>query len=210
MRWWIAAALAISLFLGACSSSDSSSSNDHTSHEATPQANDSGLPALTFTNTGGTKVPLVVEVADDGGEMSCGLMHRTELPEDQGMIFVYTEDANGGFWMRNTLLPLSIAYTAADGRIVDILDMAPVPAPGNTPFRLPNGSIVPVGDGQQAPPGAVWATYPPRGPYRYAIEVNQGWFARNKIAIGDHVDVSAALSNPGAATPPPICVERGT
>jgi uncharacterized membrane protein (UPF0127 family) len=206
MRWWIAAALAIPLLLGACSSSDSSDSGN----AAAAQSNDSGLPVLNFTNSGGTKVPLVVEVANDAGEMSCGLMHRTELPDDQGMIFVYEQDADGGFWMRNTLLPLSIAYTAADGRIVDILDMAPVPAPGNTPFRLPNGSIVPVGDGQQAPPGAVWATYPPRQSYRYAIEVNQGWFARHNIAIGDHVDVSAALTNPDAATPPPICVERGT
>ncbi|MGD9889766.1 MAG: DUF192 domain-containing protein [Dehalococcoidia bacterium] len=206
MRWRIAAALAIVMLISACSSSD----NSNSSNEAAAKPNDSGLPVLTFTSSGGANASLAVEVANDTNEMTCGLMHRTELPDDQGMIFVYAEDANGGFWMRNTLLPLSIAYTAADGRIVDILDMAPVPAPGNTPFRLPDGSIVPVGDGQQPPPGAVWATYPPRQSYRYAIEVNQGWFARNNIAIGDHVDVSAALANPDAATPPPICVERGT
>jgi uncharacterized membrane protein (UPF0127 family) len=206
MRWRIAAALAITLILGACSSSDSGNSGN----EASAQSNDSDLPVLTFTTSRGKSVPLVVEVADDGNEMSCGLMHRTELPDDQGMIFAYTQDTDGGFWMRNTLIPLSIAYTAADGRIVDILDMAPVPAPGNTPFRLPDGSIVPVADGQPAPPGAVWATYPPRQSYRYAIEVNQGWFSRQGIAIGDHVDISAALSDPNAATPSPICAERGT
>lgn len=208
MRWRIATAvMLVTLMIGACSSSDKGGADNN---EASAHAHDAGLPLLTFTTAGGDRVPLAVEVADEAHEMTCGLMHRTELPAEQGMIFIYTQDAAGGFWMRNTLIPLSIAYTAADGRIVDILDMAPVPAPGNTPYRLPDGSIVPVADGQQPPPGATWMTYPPRGPYRYAIEVNEGWFARHEIAIGDHVDVSAALSDPAAATPPPICTERGT
>lgn len=207
MRWWVglAVVLVVSVIGGCASSGEGSQGN-----EAERSAVDAGLPALAFRTSGGEVVQLAVEVADDAQEMGCGLMHRTELAEDRGMLFVYTEDSTGGFWMRNTLIPLSIAYTAADGRIVDILDMAPVPAPGNTPYRLPDGRIVPVGDGQPVPAGAAWVTYPPRAPYRYAIEANQGWFADHGIAVGDRVDVSEALAEPNAAAPPPICAERGT
>ena len=167
------------------------------------------LPVVTFTGGQGRTATLAVEVADDGAEMQCGLMHRTSLPDDQGMIFIYAEDSAGGFWMRNTLLPLSIAYVAADGRIVDILDMKPVPEPKMTPFRLPNGTEVAVRDGERPPDGAMWVTYPPRGPYRFAIETNQGWFGRHGIAVGDKTDVSKAAQGRDAAAPPPICVERG-
>jgi uncharacterized membrane protein (UPF0127 family) len=187
----------------------SRSSGANTAGGDTAAGGGADLPTVTFTVSDGSHVPLRVEVADNDSEKGCGLMHRTELPDDQGMLFVFTADSTGGFWMRNTLIPLSIAYTAADGRIVDILDMQPVPAPGNTPYRLPDGRVVPVGDGQQPPAGAVWETYPPRAPYRYAIEVNQGWFDRHGIAIGNHVDLATALANADRAVPPPICAERG-
>ncbi|MGH2586593.1 MAG: DUF192 domain-containing protein [Dehalococcoidia bacterium] len=227
MRLWLAvgAVLLAALMVG-CSSDKESSGG-----VAQAQSPAGGLPVLTFTTSSGETVPLAVEVADDSDEMSCGLMHRTELADDQGMLFAYTSDTSGGFWMRNTLIPLAIAYVGADGRIVDILEMEPVPGPGYTPFqspdgsmlaiadghasyRRPDGSIVVVADGQPAPQDAVrvtlpWVTYPPRAPYRYVVEANQGWFDRHGIAVGDQVDVSPALADADAAVPPSICVERG-
>jgi len=174
-----------------------------------PNGTDTGLPSITFTTAKGQTVALAVEVADDSEEMQCGLMHRTSLPADQGMIFLYQMDSSGGFWMRNTLISLSIAYVAADGRIVDILDMEPVLASKHTPYRLPDGSMVAVADGQPVPAGAVWLTYPPRGPYRSAIEVNRGWFGANGIAIGDRVNTSAVSVGGSAGQPPMICREQG-
>jgi len=227
MRFWlVVGAVLLAVLMAGCSSEQESSGG-----VAQAQSPEGGLPVLTFTTSSGEIVPLAVEVADDSAEMGCGLMHRTELPDEQGMLFAYTADTSGGFWMRNTLIPLAIAYAGADGRIVDILEMEPVPGPGHTPFQLPDGSrlaiadgqapyrladgsIVVIADGQPAPQGATrvtlpWVTYPPRAPYRHVIEANQGWFARHGIEIGDHVDVSAALAAADAAVPPPICAERG-
>lgn len=203
MRWGVlGAVVCLALLASACGRDGESAGGNGAS------AAGSGLPAITFTTAKGETVVLSVEVADDPDEKQCGLMHRTSLPADQGMIFAYTEDTGGGFWMRNTLIPLSIAYASGDGRIVDILDMQPVPAPGNTPYLLPDGRNVAVADGQPVPAGAVWVTYPPRGMYRYAIEVNQGWFATHGIAVGDRVDPAVTIGA-SAGTPPPICRERG-
>jgi uncharacterized membrane protein (UPF0127 family) len=77
------------------------------------------------------------------------------------MIFVYTEDTQGGFYMRNTLVPLSIAFIGADGVIIDIQDMQPL---DETLHYAP-------------------------APYRYAVEVNQGWYGRNGIRVGDGVEL---------------------
>lgn len=178
---------------------------------ATEHGNDhggSGLPLVVFTTAAGQTVTIAVEVADEPEEKQCGLMHRTSLPDGQGMIFVYDQDSGGGFWMRNTLIPLSIAYISGDGRIVDILDMEPVPAAGHTPYRLADGSSVAIADGQPVPAGAAWVTYPPRGLYRYAIEANRGWFARHGIAAGDRLD-PAVTAGERDGTPAPICRERG-
>jgi uncharacterized membrane protein (UPF0127 family) len=82
-----------------------------------------------------------------------GLMFVTDptLGGYDGMLFQFDEDGSGGFWMKDTRLPLSIAYVAADGSVVSTADMAPCP------------------DGTERCPG-----YPPDGPYRYAVEVVQG------------------------------------
>ncbi len=170
----------------------------------------STLPAITFAPADGGSVPLGVEVVDTPEESACGLMHRESLPEEQGMLFVFAGDSRGGFWMRNTLVPLSIAYIAADGRIVDILDMRATTRPYTYPYALPDGTIVDLAEDQTPPSGAVLVTYPPRAAYRYAVEVNQGWYARHGIAIGDRVDLAEAVQRADAAAPPPICAERGT
>jgi len=174
------------------------------------RADDPALPLIAFTRADGTAVPLAVEVADDDRERSCGLMHRTSLPDEQGMLFAYPDDGHfGGYWMRNTLIPLAIAYIGGNGRIVDILEMEPVPEPG-TPYRTADGQAILVRDGEQPPAGAAWITYQPRSFYQYAIEANAGWYARHGIQIGDTVDLAAALASADNATPPPVCLRLGT
>lgn len=151
---------------------------------------DSPLPVVSFRSAAGTTASLWVEVADDAEEQTCGLMHRTSMPADQGMLFVFTQDYFGGFWNRNTLIPLSVAYIAADGTIVDIVPMAAI-KPGEQPLI-------------QA------VNNPGRLGVRAVIEANDGWFARAGIGIGDVADVSAAVARAAEAAPPPICREKGT
>jgi uncharacterized protein len=106
-----------------------------------------------------------VEVARTNEEMSLGLMFRKHLGEYEGMIFVYTEYVRGAFWMRNTEIPLSIAFITKEGRIVDIRDMVPF-------------SEEPI-----APPEA----------YVYALEVNKGAFSKLGIKVGDFLKIPSGL-----------------
>ena len=86
-------------------------------------------------------------------------MFRTAMPEDSGMLFIFPIDTDGAFWMKNTLLPLSIAFIALDGRVVDIKNMDP----------------------------QTETLHQPTSKYRFALEVNQGYFTRKRINIGDLV-----------------------
>ncbi len=117
-------------------------------------------PAVTIETAAGDQVVVPVEVADSPEEREVGLMNRTSLPEDSGMIFLFDEDSSGGFWMKDTLIPLSIAFAAADGTIVSILDMEPCEA---DPCEI----------------------YDPGVTYRSALEVNKGAFSRWGVAEGD-------------------------
>lgn len=114
-----------------------------------------------FTTAAGESVELEVEIADDGAERAQGLSSRESLPENSGMVFIYAEDHLGAFWMKDTYVPLSIAFVAADGTIIDIQDMEPLT------------------EELRRPPDV----------YRNAIEANQGWFDRNGISAGDTVAV---------------------
>jgi uncharacterized membrane protein (UPF0127 family) len=98
-----------------------------------------------------------VEKAVSPGERETGLMFRTKMAENEGMLFVFERDEHLNFWMKNTVLPLSIAYIAADGTVKEILDMQPQSL-DNVP--------------------STWAV-------RYALEVNQGAFARAGVKVGD-------------------------
>jgi len=98
-----------------------------------------------------------LELAVTAEQQSRGLMFRPSLPEDQGMLFKFNQRTNGAFWMRNTLIPLSIAYIEDDGTVLDIQDMQPQSDDPHYPAR----------------------------PYWYALEVNQGWFDRNGVAPGN-------------------------
>jgi uncharacterized protein len=109
---------------------------------------------------------IALELADTPSEREQGLMGRTFLPADAGMVFVYPEDHAGSFWMKDTLIPLSIAFYAADGRILRILDMQPCKA---DPCPL----------------------YDPEVPYRGALEVNEGAFADWGITEGDWLRITS-------------------
>ena len=98
-----------------------------------------------------------VEVAKTEEERSRGLMERASLGKDEGMLFIFEAEGDHGFWMKNTLLPLSIAFIDKEGIIVQITDMKPK---------------------------TLSAHHPPK-PVLYALEMNRGWFAANRIKAGD-------------------------
>lgn len=105
---------------------------------------------------------LVVEIADTDVRRAHGLMFRQSLGADDGMLFVFDDEKTRAFWMRNTRIPLSIAYIDKNKKIVDIQDMQPALDSDPNPLQ-----------------------YPSRQPAMYALEMNLGWFARNNVKVGD-------------------------
>ena len=102
---------------------------------------------------------LSVEVASTPGTRETGLMNRFSLQSDHGMLFVFEAPQPLAFWMKNTSIPLSIAFVDRNGRILNIEDMRPQDE----------------------------ATHWSKGQALYAIEMRQGWFAARGIAAGDVV-----------------------
>lgn len=96
------------------------------------------------------------EVAETQEQRAIGLMHRSSMPTNAGMLFVFEQAGVQCFWMKNTLLPLSIAFVADDGSIVNIADMQPMSEASHCSTK----------------------------PVRYALEMNQGWFAKRAIKAG--------------------------
>jgi uncharacterized membrane protein (UPF0127 family) len=107
-----------------------------------------------------------VEVAADDYSRQRGLMFRESLPPDTGMLFVYPDEEPRNFWMKNTLIPLSIAYADRTGLIVKILDMAP---------------------GAEGVPDVRLQRYPSDRPATYALEMQLGWFEEHGIRAGDRL-----------------------
>lgn len=103
--------------------------------------------------------PLKAEYARSPDERARGLMERTELAADRGMLFRFDDFRRHCLWMKDTPLPLSAAFMDGQGRIVDILDLQPL----DTTIRCS------------------------REPARYALEVNQGWFRQHRLEVGDQV-----------------------
>ena len=114
-----------------------------------------------------------LEIAATPAARARGLMGRTEVPEGTGMVFLYPEDVAEAYWMKNTLVPLSIAFVAADGRVVSVSEMTPCKA-------------------DPCP------SYAPAGPYRYAVELAAGSFAAAGVGPGAKVvpEDPAALPEP--------------
>jgi uncharacterized membrane protein (UPF0127 family) len=111
-------------------------------------------------STASGDVAVHVEVADDGDERARGLMGRTALDRDAGMVFLFPADTRGAFWMKDTLIPLSIAFYDENGHILRILDMEPCSEDPCPPYK----------------PGVA---------YRGALEVNRGAFADWGVEEGD-------------------------
>jgi uncharacterized protein len=103
---------------------------------------------------------LVAEIAATTATRTVGLMNRFSLKPDHGMLFVFDTPQPLAFWMKNTYVPLSIAFIAADGRILNIEDMAP----------------------------RTETTHPSHGMALYALEMKKGWFADRGIGAGDRVE----------------------
>jgi hypothetical protein len=127
---------------------------------------DTGEVAISITAADGSQEACCVLVASTEEQRQRGLMEVTDLGGYNGMLFVWDEDVDGGFWMRNTPTPLSIAWFEADGDFVSATDMAPCAADA-TDCRV----------------------YPPEGPYRFALEVFQGDLDAFGVGPGSRLSV---------------------
>ena len=103
-----------------------------------------------------------MELATTPKARVCGLSKRVHMPENQGMLFIYPDLGKRSFWMKDTQIPLSIAFLDDSGKIKSIHKMAPMQT--NERYRS-------------------------RQAVRYALEVNQGWFADHGIEVGDIVEL---------------------
>ena len=106
------------------------------------------------------------QVAQTDRQRAIGLMHRQDMPAHEGMLFVFEQPAQQCFWMKNTLLPLTAAFVADDGTIVNLADMKPQTEDSHCSAK----------------------------PVRYVLEMNQGWFAQKGIKPGSKL-VNAAVFN---------------
>ncbi|MDR1099208.1 MAG: DUF192 domain-containing protein [Treponema sp.] len=112
---------------------------------------------LTIHRAGGEPVRITVELARTDAERAQGLMYRKSLDDGKGMLFIFDRDQIMSFWMKNTRIPLSIAFITKEGRILEIRDMQPL---------------------------AEYSVRSSRSA-RYALEAPQGWFSRAGIKAGD-------------------------
>ena len=125
-------------------------------------------PPVTVTFDGAP--PITAEVARKPDQRARGLMQRESLPEGQGMIFLFPRRVTVGFWMKGTLIPLSIAYVDGD-RVVSIHEMTPCTA-------------------DPCP------TYPPAGPYTAAVEAPAGFFPNHGVKAGTRMTLTGATTPP--------------
>ena len=108
-----------------------------------------------------------IEVASNPNDRRKGLMFRKSLPEDHGMFFVWEYRKRQCMWMRNTYIPLNVAYIDSKGKILEIYEMLP----------LSEDSIC------------------SKKRVKYALEVNLDWFKRNNVKVGDQIDITEILDN---------------
>lgn len=173
MRWRAGATLALSLAV-ACRADAPASQSD-----AQMMAFDSAVVRLAGP---ADTMRLRVQLAVTDDQKTMGLMERTALADDAGMLFVYdsTQPPDAGFWMFRTRIPLDIAFLDSAGTIRAVRTMTPCTA------TIAQGC----------------PTYAPEVPYRYALEVNGGWFARRGVGAG-HTVLLRDLPQPPSAPPSP-------
>jgi uncharacterized membrane protein (UPF0127 family) len=99
------------------------------------------------------------QVAQTPDQRSIGLMFRKEMPQHEGMLFVFEQPATQCFWMKNTLLPLTAAFVADDGTIVNLADMKPQTTDSHCSEK----------------------------PVRFVLEMNQGWFTKKGLKAGSRL-----------------------
>lgn len=99
------------------------------------------------------------QVASTPQQRAIGLMHRREMPTNEGMLFVFEQPGTQCFWMKNTLLPLTAAFVADDGTVVNLADMKPQSLDSHCSAK----------------------------PVRYVLEMHQGWFAKRGIQAGQRL-----------------------
>ena len=104
---------------------------------------------------------ITVELARTPSERGLGLMYRRQLPEDYGMLFVFPEEDYLTFWMKNTHIPLSIAFISTEGTITQIESMEPLSL----------------------------SSHDSKEKARYALEMLEGWFERHNVKVGDKVEL---------------------
>jgi hypothetical protein len=146
-----AAPLALAFLLAACGSNDSPARAER-------------FPLRITTAQG--SATLRVEIADSADERAEGLMGRASLGADAGMAFLWGEPIEARFWMKDTLIPLQVAFWDSAGKIVGLIEMTPCTA-------------------DPCP------TYGPDDPFIGAVEANTGWFTAHGVAVGDTVEVDA-------------------
>ncbi|MCB0378484.1 MAG: DUF192 domain-containing protein [Bdellovibrionales bacterium] len=127
------------------------------------------LPKGTMTFDKSKKIE--VEIAKNFQDRQQGLMHRTELGKNKGMLFVFPSEQPLVFWMKNTYIPLSIGYFDKNKVLKEIYDMKP------------QSLLEKVQHTTQ---------YPSNCQCQYALEVNQGWFKKNNIKVGAHFSLTTA------------------
>jgi uncharacterized protein len=135
-------------------------------------ASDRHVYLLQPANGAATRISL--EVAADEASRERGLSHRTRLPAGTGMVFLFRGDTRAAFWMKDTLIPLQIAFVGGDGRVVGLFEMPPCRA-------------------DPCP------TFAPSRPYRYAVELPTGAFTAAGVREGDRVVPQDPESLPAAS-----------
>ena len=120
------------------------------------QAQDAPQTQLPRTTLNAGMHLIQVQLATTQEQRAIGLMYRREMPANEGMLFVFEQPAGQCFWMKNTLLPLTAAFVADDGTIVNLADMQPQTTNGHCSAK----------------------------PVRFVLEMHQGWFAKRGIQAG--------------------------
>ena len=118
---------------------------------------------LNVSTSAGKKIPLTVEIARTEAEHAQGLMYRTSLANDYGMLFVFDAPQELSFWMKNTKIPLEVLFFDAQGKFVSMQSMVPC-----VPDRCPS--------------------HPSNGLAQYALEVNAGFAEAQGIGAGSSID----------------------
>ncbi len=161
----LALALLVVVSLAGCSGSEATGGYGTVPITVAESESESEFETGTVTiTTKDSEVSVDVEVATTPAQHEQGLMNRESLPEDAGMFFVFpSEQKDVGFWMKDTLIPLSIAVADADGRITKIVDMEPC----------------------EADPCPVYGL----GSFLSALEVNKGAFDGWGVEVGDQMEL---------------------